>query len=43
LTHKKRENFETEMYKLFLKIRDKEQLPTQWNEGTICPMYKKGD
>ena len=22
---------------------EKEQLPDQWNEGNICPVYKKGD
>jgi hypothetical protein len=31
------------LYKVRLKIQDKEQLPTQWNEGIVCPVYKKGD
>jgi hypothetical protein len=31
------------LYTLILKIWDKEQLPTQWNEGNICPICKKGD
>jgi hypothetical protein len=31
------------LHKLILKIWDKEQLPTQWNEGTTCTMYKKGE
>ena len=31
------------LYKLILKIWDKELLPAQWTEGTIHPMYKKGD
>jgi len=31
------------LYKLILKIRDKEQLPTHLSEGTVCPMYKKGE
>jgi hypothetical protein len=24
-------------------IWEKEQLPNQWKERTICPLYKKGD
>jgi len=31
------------LYKSILKISDKEQLPTQWNEGIICPTFKKRD
>jgi len=30
------------LYKLILKICDKKQLPTHWNEGNICPIHKKG-
>jgi hypothetical protein len=31
------------LYKLILKIWNKEQLPTQQNERITCPIYKKGD
>ena len=27
--------------KLSSKVWDKKQLPTQWNEGIVCPLYKK--
>jgi hypothetical protein len=29
------------MYRLIPNIWDKEQLPEQWREGIICPIYKK--
>ncbi|EDS36155.1 hyperplastic discs protein [Culex quinquefasciatus] len=28
---------------LFVKIWDTKQLPEEWKEGVICPIYKKGD
>jgi len=31
------------IHKLLLKIWEDEQLPSQWNEGIICPVYKNGD
>ena len=31
------------MYKLILLIWNKEQLPTEWLQGIICPIYKKGE
>ena len=31
------------LYKLLLKVWDKEKLPAQWNEGIICPIHKIGE
>jgi hypothetical protein len=31
------------MYKLILLIWNKEQLPTEWLQQIICPIYKKGE
>ena len=31
------------IYKLIQNIWNNETLPAQWNEGTVCPIYKKGD
>jgi hypothetical protein len=31
------------IHKLIQNIWNTETLPAQWNEGTICPSYKKGD
>jgi hypothetical protein len=31
------------IYKLIIMIWEKEQLPNQWKEGIICPLYNKGD
>jgi len=31
------------MYKLILLIWNKEQLPTEWLQRIICPIYKKGE
>ena len=31
------------IHKLIAKIWEKETLPSEWTEGIICPIYKKGD
>jgi len=31
------------IYRLIIMIWKEEQLPSQWNEGIICPVFKKGD
>jgi len=33
----------SEIYKLINSIRNKEELPEEWKESIILPVYKKGD
>jgi len=33
----------TLVYMLILKIWEKEELPADWENSIICPIYKKGD
>jgi hypothetical protein len=32
-----------EIHKLIISIWNKEELPEEWNESIIVPIYKKGD
>jgi hypothetical protein len=38
-----RRTLKQKIYKLICNIWNTETLPTQWNNGIICPIYKKGD
>jgi len=38
-----RRTLKQKLHKLILMIWYNKQLPQQWNEGIICPIYKKGD
>ena len=38
-----RQKLENRIYKLILKIWEKEELPADWENSIICPIYKKGD
>jgi sorting nexin-29 len=31
------------IYRLIVKIWKKEKIPSEWTEGILCPIYKKGD
>jgi hypothetical protein len=33
----------SQMHKLINSVRNKEELPDQWKESIIVPVYKKGD
>jgi hypothetical protein len=37
------ETLKQRLYSLILLIWKKEELPKDWTEGIICPIYKKGD
>jgi hypothetical protein len=34
---------QSEIHKLIDSVRNKEELPNQWKESIIAPIYKKGD
>jgi hypothetical protein len=31
------------IHQLLVKIWKQEKIPQEWSEGTLCPIYKKGD
>jgi hypothetical protein len=35
--------YKSEIHKLIISIWNKEELPDQWRESMIVPVYKKGD
>jgi hypothetical protein len=35
--------FRSDIHKLIISIWNKEELPEQWKESIIVPVYKKGD
>jgi len=37
------EELKRRIHKLIMKIWEEETLSTEWTEGIICPIYKKGD
>lgn len=41
LIQNERRTLKRKLYKLIWKVWDNEQYPAQWNEGIICPNYKR--
>jgi hypothetical protein len=42
LIRQDRTELKRRIHKLIMKIWKEETLPTEWTEGIICPLYKKG-